>query len=165
MVGFPTDVEDMILGSGGVLKAMKKGALLIDHTTSTPDLAVRIAQAAEASGVMSVDAPVSGGDVGAREARLTIMCGGSQEAFDRAVEVMKCYGKSLNRVGGPGKGQHTKCVNQIILAGNMMGMVEGLLYAHKQGLDPSQIIEIIKAGAANSVTLGVLGPRILARDF
>ncbi|EAR84528.1 NAD-binding domain of 6-phosphogluconate dehydrogenase family protein (macronuclear) [Tetrahymena thermophila SB210] len=165
MLGYPHDVQQMVLGEQGILKHMKKGSLLIDHTTSAPSLAVEIAAEAQKYGIESIDAPVSGGDIGAREARLAIMCGGSQAAFDLALPILQKYGANIQLLGGAGAGQHTKMTNQILLASNMLGVVEGLLYAHKAGLDLDQVINLIKTGAASSTAWHVLGSRMVKRDF
>ena len=165
MVGYPNDVEEVILGREGVLESLKPGSLIVDHTSSSPGLAMRIAEEALKKNCLVVDAPVSGGDVGAKEGRLAIMCGGKQEAFDRAQELMKHYGATIELMGPPGAGQHTKLTNQIILTGNMIGMVEGLLYAHKAGLELNQMINLISTGAAGSASLKVLGPRIVRGDL
>ncbi|CAG9327418.1 unnamed protein product [Blepharisma stoltei] len=165
MVGYPRDVEEVILSQGGLLESLQPGSLLVDHTSSSPGLAIRIAEAARAKNIEVVDAPVSGGDVGAREGKLAIMCGGSADGFSRAREIMKTYGANIEHMGAPGAGQHTKLTNQIILTGNMIGMVEGLVYAYKAGLDLNQMITLISAGAAGSASLRVLGPRIVRGDL
>lgn len=165
MVGFPEDVEAAVLGPGGVLQVMRSGALLVDFTTSRPSLAVQIADAAMARGILALDAPVSGGDIGAREARLSIMVGGTKEAFEKALPVLNCLGKTVIHQGGAGCGQHTKLVNQIMIATNMMGVCEGLMYARRAGLDPSKVLASVGGGAAASWSLTNLYPRILAGDY
>jgi 3-hydroxyisobutyrate dehydrogenase len=165
MVGFPSDVERVILGPDGALAGAAAGSVVVDMTTSQPSLAVRIHAEAAAKGVAALDAPVSGGDVGAREAKLAIMAGGEQAAFDRVLPLLKLMGETIALMGGPGSGQHTKMVNQIALAGNMVGVVESLLYAHKAGLDPSAAIDVIGKGAAGSWSLNNLGRRIVQGDF
>ncbi|CAD8189143.1 unnamed protein product [Paramecium octaurelia] len=165
MLGYPKDVEEVVLGEHGILNHMKKGTVLVDHTTSSPELAERIFKAANEKEIDSIDAPVSGGDIGAREGRLVVMCGGQQKALDRINDVLKVYSANVQLMGGPGLGQHTKMVNQIVLAGNMIGTVEGLLYGHKCGLSLEQLINTIKSGAANSTAWSVLGLRMVKGDF
>jgi 3-hydroxyisobutyrate dehydrogenase len=165
MVGFPSDVEEVILGRDGVLAGAKAGTVVVDMTTSQPSLAVRIHAAAAAKGVAALDAPVSGGDVGAREAKLAIMVGGDRAAFDRVLPLFQKMGETIALMGGPGSGQHTKMVNQVLIAGNMIGVVEGLLYANKAGLDPSSVIDVVGKGAAGSWSINNLGRRIVKGDF
>jgi 3-hydroxyisobutyrate dehydrogenase len=165
IVGYPSDVREVILGENGVLAGLAPGGLLIDMTTSEPALAQEIFHAAAAKGVASLDAPVSGGDVGARNATLSIMVGGEESAAARAAPLFALMGKNVRLMGGAGMGQHTKMVNQILIANNMVGVVEGLLYAYKSGLDPTAVIEAVGAGAAGSFSINVLGPRIVRRDF
>ncbi len=165
MVGFPEDVEAVVLGSEGALQAMPPGALLVDFTTSRPSLAIRIAAAAAARGVMALDAPVSGGDIGAREARLSIMVGGPQEAFAKALPILNCLAKTVVYQGASGCGQHAKMVNQIMIAANMIGLCEGLMYARRSGLDPAKVLASVGGGAAASWSLANLYPRILAGDY
>ncbi len=166
MVGYPADVEDMAFNSDyGLLNNMKSGSYLIDHTTSSPDLAERIFAAGKERGISCWDAPVSGGDIGAREGKLVVMVGGPQEGFETVNNIMKLYSKQVSLMGIAGKGQHTKMTNQIILAGNMVGACEGLLYAYKAGLDQSAIISLLGGGAASSFSLCNLGPRIVKGDF
>lgn len=165
MVGYPADVEAVIPGPEGALQAMKAGSLLIDFTTSRPSLAVTIARAAAERGVMALDAPVSGGDVGAREARLSIMAGGEKAAFDRALPLLQCLGKIIVHQGPAGCGQQAKMVNQILIAANIVGVCEGLLYARKAGLNPEAVLESVGGGAAASWSLAHLYPRILQGDY
>ena len=161
MVGYPTDVRVTV---DAVLPAMPAGALLVDMTTSEPTLAVEVAEAAAGRGVDALDAPVSGGDVGARNATLVIMCGGTQTAFDRARPLLEVLGTpSLN--GGPGAGQHTKMTNQIAIAGGMVGVCEALLYAYRAGLDLDATIATIGRGAAGSWSLANLAPRVAHGDL
>ena len=134
---------------------------MVDHTTSKPNLAVKIYEKASELGVGSVDAPVSGGDVGAKEGKLVVMCGGEKEHWEMAKDIMEKYSRAVNLNGGPGMGQHTKMTNQIVLAGNMAGTVEGLIYASKAGLDLKQSIDTIVLGAASSTVLNVLGRRMV----
>ena len=165
MVGFPSDVEQVTLGPDGVLAGAKPGSVLVDMTTSQPSLAVRIHAEAAKKGVAALDAPVSGGDVGAREAKLAIMVGGEQAAFDRVLPLFRKMGETIALLGGPGSGQHTKMVNQIAIAANMIGVVECLLYAHKAGLDQAAVIDVIGKGAAGSFSINNLGRRIVKGDF
>lgn len=165
MVGFPRDVEEVLLGADGVLEQMQAGATLIDFTTSSPELARRIADTAALRGVQALDAPVSGGDVGARNAALSIMVGGERETFDRCLPLLKTVGKTIVYQGGAGAGQHTKMVNQILVASGMIGVCEALLYAQKAGLDPHTVLESVGSGAATSWALMNLGPRVLDGDL
>src|SRR4029079_10649806 len=137
IVGFPKDVREVFLGANGALAGSKAGTILVDMTTSEPTLAREIAEAAKAKSVGALDAPVSGGDVGAREARLSIMVGGETEVFDAVKPIFEAMGKTIVLQGPAGSGQHTKMVNQILIAGNMVGVCEGLLYAYQSGLDPT----------------------------
>ena len=165
IVGFPTDVEETYFGPNGVLAHAQRGAVLVDMTTSSPLLAQRIAAAAMARGLAALDAPVSGGDVGAREARLVIMVGGDAEAFERTKPLFEVMGRNIARHGGPGAGQHCKMANQISIASIMMSWCEALTYAQKAGLDPARVIESIGGGAAASWSLNNLAPRALRGDF
>ena len=164
MVGFPADVREVILGDKGVLGAAKAGTTLIDMTTSEPQLAREINEVALTKGVDALDAPVSGGDVGARNASLVIMVGGRREAFDRVRPLLERLGTPTLE-GGPGAGQHTKMVNQIAIASGMVGVCEALLYAYKTGLDVPRVIDTISSGAAASFSLTNYGPRVLRGDF
>lgn len=165
MLGYPRDVEEMYLGADGLVARAKPGALLIDMTTSSPSLAARIAEAARAKGLQALDAPVSGGDVGAREAKLSIMVGGDQAAFDRALPLFEKMGKTIIRQGEAGAGQHTKMANQIVIASTIMGVCEGLVYAKQAGLDPETVLACIGGGAAGGFQLNVLGARMIKGDF
>lgn len=165
IVGFPDDVRATHLGANGTLTAASRPGLLIDFTTSRPSLAIEVAEAAAAFGVGSVDAPVSGGDVGARNATLSVMVGGAEADVERARPVLECVGGNIVRQGGPGAGQHTKMVNQILIASTMMGVCEGLLYATRAGLNMETVIESVASGAAGSWTISNLGPRMMRRDF
>lgn len=165
MVGTPFDVEDLVLGAGGVLAEMRPGSILVDFTTSSPALAERIAAEGAARGIAALDAPVSGGDVGARAATLSIMVGGSTEAFEQARPILETLGSTIVHQGGPGSGQHTKAVNQILVAGTMLGLAEALVYARSQGLDPSLVLSSVGGGAAASWALSNLAPRVLAGDL
>ncbi|MDY0165449.1 MAG: NAD(P)-dependent oxidoreductase [Thermoguttaceae bacterium] len=165
IVGYPNDVREVILGTEGVLAGCKAGNIIVDMTTSEPSLAVEIAATASRNGVYSVDAPVSGGDVGAREARLSIMIGGEPEVVDALRPCFKCMGKTIVRQGGPGAGQHAKMVNQTLIASGMVGVCEALLYAHKAGLDLETVLQSVASGAAGSWSLSNLGPRIIQGNF
>lgn len=165
MVGYPSDVESVYLGPEGVVARADEGAVLVDMTTSSPALAERIAKAAKARGLHSLDAPVSGGDVGARNATLTIMVGGDEQAFERMHPVFSAMGKTVTLHGGPGAGQHCKMANQIAIAASMLGLAECLEYARQSGLDPAKVIETLSGGSAQSWTLQNYGPRVLGDDF
>lgn len=165
IVGFPGDVRETILGDDGVLNGCKEGDIIVDMTTSSPALAVEIAESAKARGVHAIDAPVSGGDVGAREARLSIMIGGEEQPVNALDACWNAMGKTIVRQGGPGSGQHTKMVNQTLIATNMIGVCEALLYAHKAGLDLNTVLQSVGSGAAGSWSLSNLGPRIIDNNF
>jgi 3-hydroxyisobutyrate dehydrogenase len=165
MLGFPTDVEATYLGAGGIIERAKPGALLIDMTTSSPLLARKIADAAAKRGLASLDAPVSGGDLGAREARLVIMAGGDAAAFGRAKSLFELMGKNIALHGGPGAGQYCKMANQIAVAVGMVAWCEGLAYAKKAGLDPNAVHASISGGAAGSWAMTNLAPRALGDNF
>lgn len=165
MVGFPPDVEAVHLGEDGTLQADPLPGVLMDMTTTAPRLAQRVAEAASEKGVGAVDAPVSGGDVGARNATLSIMVGGESGCVEHVMPLLTVLGRQVVHQGGPGAGQHTKMVNQILIATNMIGVCEGLLYARKAGLDPLTVIESVGSGAAGSWSISNLGPRIIERDF
>ncbi|HZZ19557.1 MAG TPA: NAD(P)-dependent oxidoreductase [Opitutaceae bacterium] len=165
MLGFPKDVEDTYLGAGGIVEKARAGALLIDMTTSSPLLARKISEAAGRRGLSSLDAPVSGGDIGAREARLVIMAGGESAAFDRAMPVFSLMGKNIALLGPAGSGQHCKMANQIAGAVGIVAVFEALAYAKSAGLDPSRVHASISGGAAGSWAMTNLGPRALSGDF
>jgi 3-hydroxyisobutyrate dehydrogenase len=165
MVGFPSEVEQVYFGTDGILAGVRAGSLVCDMSTSDPSMAIRIHEAARARAVSALDAPVSGGDIGAREARLAIMVGGEKPAFDRALPLFQKMGETISLMGGPGAGQHTKMANQIAIAGTMIGTVESLLYAKSAGLGMDAVIDIIGKGAAASWSLNNLGKRIAKGDF
>lgn len=165
MVGFPSDVHDVLIGPDGALGGMEQGGVLVDMTTSRPELAAHIAQVANEKGVASIDAPVSGGDIGAREARLSIMIGGDEGVVRSLWPLFEVMGKTLVHQGGPGAGQHTKMVNQILIATNMIGVCEALLYGYRAGLDLERVLQSVGSGAAGSWSLNNLGPRIMANRF
>ena len=155
----------MFLGPTGALAGSRPGSVLVDMTTSEPSLAVEIFQAARAKGVAALDAPVSGGDVGAKNAALSIMIGGEAAVVEAIRPLFECMGKTIIHQGPAGAGQHTKMVNQILIATTMIGVCEALLYAYKAGLDSETVLKSVSVGAAGSKSLEVLGPRILARNF
>jgi len=165
IVGYPADVRSVILGERGVLAGCRPGGIIVDMTTSQPQLAVEIDEAASQRGVHAVDAPVSGGDVGAREARLSIMIGGQKDAVEALQPCWQAMGKTIVHQGGPGAGQHAKLVNQILIAGNMVGLCEGLLYGYRAGLDLPTVMQSVASGAAGSWSLSNLGPRIIDNRF
>lgn len=165
IVGFPKDVREVFLGEDGALAGSKPGAVLVDMTTSDPSLAVEIAATAKTKGVHALDAPVSGGDVGAKNAALSIMIGGEKDVVAAVTPIFEAMGKTIIHQGGPGAGQHTKMVNQILISSNMTALCEGLLYGYKAGLDLETVFKSVSVGAAGSKALEVLGPRILARNF
>jgi 3-hydroxyisobutyrate dehydrogenase len=165
IVGHPADVRAVTLGNDGTLAGSKPGNILVDMTTSEPSLAVEIARAAVERDVRSVDAPVSGGDVGAKEARLSIMIGGEAEVVEGLQPCWQAMGKTIVHQGGPGSGQHTKMVNQILVAANMIGVCEALLYGFRAGLDLEVVLQSVASGAAGSWSLSNLGPRIIAGNF
>ncbi|MBN2508978.1 MAG: NAD(P)-dependent oxidoreductase [Spirochaetales bacterium] len=165
MVGYPSDVEEVYLGPDGVLAKAHKGCLLIDMTTSRPDLARRIAREAARKSCMAIDAPVSGGDTGARNGTLSIMAGGDEQSFTRALPVLQHLGTNIVFQGGPGAGQYCKMCNQIAIAATMVGVCESLAYAEAAGLEPRRVLESISRGAAGSWSLSNLAPRILDGDF
>jgi 3-hydroxyisobutyrate dehydrogenase len=170
IVGYPSDVRSVYLGDGstshtGILAKLRPGSIAIDMTTSEPSLAQQIHTVASSHHIYSIDAPVSGGDIGAKNATLSIMIGGQTEAITAITPLLQAMGKNITHMGGAGAGQHTKMVNQILIATNMIGVCEGLLYAHKAGLDPSIAIQAVSAGAAGSWSISNLGPRMIARNF
>ncbi|MBV8677737.1 MAG: NAD(P)-dependent oxidoreductase [Planctomycetaceae bacterium] len=165
IVGFPEDVREVTLGAGGTLAGARPGTVLVDMTTSEPALARAIFEAAAAKGVHAVDAPVSGGDVGAREARLSIMVGGEAEVVAALNPLFRLLGQTIVHQGPAGAGQHTKMVNQVLIASNMIGVCEALLYGSKAGLDLEKVLESVGSGAAGSWSLSNLGPRMIAGNF
>ena len=164
MVGFPSDVEEVYFGENGIIHSAKN-AILIDMTTSSPSLARKIAEQAHKKGLVALDAPVSGGDVGARDAKLTIMVGGNQDVFNHVLPVLQKMGTSIVLQGEAGMGQHTKMCNQIVIASTIMGVAEGLSYAKKVGLDPALVLQSIGGGAASGFQLNVLGARMIVGDY
>lgn len=165
MVGFPADVREVCLGSRGALAGGRQGSILADMTTTEPSLAKEIYAVAKARGISAVDAPVSGGDVGAREARLSIMAGGDPEVFAALMPLFSAMGRTIVLQGGAGAGQHAKMCNQIVIAGTMIGVCESLIYGHKAGLDLETMLSSISGGAAGCWALSNLAPRVLKRNF
>ncbi len=165
IVGFPHDLRDVTLGPAGTLSAAKSGKILVDMTTSQPALAVEIFEAAKKVGVHSIDAPVSGGDIGAREARLSIMIGGDKAVVDALAPCWNAMGKTIVHQGPAGSGQHTKMVNQVLIAAGMVGICEALLYGYKAGLDLNTVLQSVSSGAAGSWSLSNLAPRCINGDF
>jgi 3-hydroxyisobutyrate dehydrogenase len=165
IVGYPDDVEQVYLGHNGIVDSAAPGTVLIDMTTSTPSLAMRIAREALDHDLVALDAPVSGGDIGARDADLTIMVGGDREAFESVEPLLRVLGPNVVFQGGPGAGQHTKMANQIAIANTIVGVCEALVYAEAAGLDPRLMLQSIEAGSAGSWQLSHYAPRMLAGDF
>ncbi|HNV18538.1 MAG TPA: NAD(P)-dependent oxidoreductase [Rectinema sp.] len=165
MVGYPKDVEEIYFGPDGLIENARPGTIFVDFTTSRPDLAVKIYESAKARGLSAIDAPVSGGDIGAKNATLTIMVGGDEETFQKVKPLLETVGKTVILQGGPGAGQHTKMANQIAVAGNLLGTVEALIYAKNAGLDPKHVLLSIANGAAQSWQLSNNAPRMLERNF
>lgn len=165
IVGYPSDVEEVYLGEEGLIANVKPGSYLIDMTTSTPSLAKKIHEKAKEKGIHAIDAPVSGGDVGAREARLAIMVGSDEQDFQEVEPLLSILGTNIVHQGEPGAGQHTKMANQIAIASNMIGVCEAIIYAEKAGLDPETVLKSISTGAAGSWSLSNLAPRMIAGNF
>lgn len=165
IVGYPKDVEEVYFGEEGIIANAPKGAYLIDMTTSSPKLASRIHEAAKAAGLSAIDAPVTGGDSGAKAGTLTILAGGDKEAFDACMPVFEAMGKNINYEGKAGNGQHTKMCNQIAIAGAIAGACEALTYAKGVGLDPQTMLDSISTGAAGSAQMSNVIPRIMKDDF
>ena len=165
MVGFPQDVRTVYFGETGVLAGARAGMVLIDMTTTQPSLSREIAESASAKGLSAIDAPVSGGDIGARNASLSIMIGGDTESVQAVIPLFELLGKKIVHQGGPGTGQQAKLCNQIVIAGTMVGVCESLLYGYKAGLDLNRMLESIRGGAAACWTLDNLATKILQRNF
>ncbi|MFE9943629.1 NAD(P)-dependent oxidoreductase [Bacillus velezensis] len=165
MVGYPSDVEDIYLGENGILRHAKEGTFVIDMTTSKPSLAKKIAEKAKEKSIHALDAPVSGGDIGARNGTLAIMAGGEKEAFEACLPLFSVMGENIQYQGPAGSGQHTKMCNQIAIAAGMVGVAEAMAYAEKSGLNPEQVLKSITTGAAGSWSLSNLAPRMLKGDF
>jgi len=165
MVGFPQDVKDVYFKDNGIFAGLTDGKIIVDMTTSTPTLAKEIGEKAEKINVKTLDAPVSGGDVGARDRKITIMVGGSKEAFDELVPIFEIIGQTNHYFGSYGAGQHAKMANQIMIAGTMTGMTEMFVYAKAAGLDMNAILKTVSGGSANNWSLDNYGPRVLDGDF
>ncbi|MBC1672146.1 NAD(P)-dependent oxidoreductase [Listeria welshimeri] len=165
MVGYPKDVEELYLGQNGFLENLSAGAVAIDMTTSSPVLAKKIAETFREKGIGALDAPVSGGDIGAKNGTLAIMVGGAEEVFLQVKPIFEILGSSVILQGDAGAGQHTKMVNQIAIASNMIGVTEAIIYAEAAGLNPARVLESISGGAAGSWSLSNLIPRVLQDDF
>ncbi|CDQ40958.1 MULTISPECIES: NAD(P)-dependent oxidoreductase [Virgibacillus] len=165
MVGYPSDVEEIYFGENGILNHVSPGSFLIDMTTSKPQLAIDIANQAKQKNCYALDAPVSGGDLGARNGKLAIMVGGEEQAFQDVKELFQIMGENIMLQGEAGAGQHTKLANQITIASNMIGVCEAIAYAKKAGLDPSRVLDSITTGAAGSWSLSNLAPRMIVGDF
>ncbi len=165
MVGYPSDVEEVYLGENGILHNANKGTYVIDMTTSKPSLAVDIYEQARLKGIYALDAPVSGGDIGAKNGTLAIMIGGDHHVFDKLLPIFKVLGENIVLQGEAGAGQHTKLANQIAIASNMIGVCEAIIYAEKAGLNPSEVLKSISTGAAGSWSLSNLAPRMIEEDF
>lgn len=165
MVEYPSDVEDIVLGANGIVENARPGAYVIDMTTSSPALAARIYEEARRRRLQALDAPVSGGDIGAREAKLSIMVGGAPEAFQSALPIFRAMGTNIIYQGPAGAGQHTKLCNQIAIASNMMGVSEAIAYAERSGLDPANVLKSIESGAAGSWSLSHLGPKMIGGNY
>ena len=165
MVGFPADVREVYLGEHGVLSSLSTGTIAVDMTTTSPSLSREIYAAAQARGVSTIDAPVSGGDVGARNATLSIMVGGDQAAVDLVMPLLRAMGTLITYQGPSGAGQHTKLCNQLVVAGTMIGVCESLVYGQNAGLDLERVLKAISGGAAACWALDNLAPRILAGNF
>jgi 3-hydroxyisobutyrate dehydrogenase len=165
IVAFPADVEEVYLGEGGILSAQGPCRVVVDMTTSRPSLAQMIAETTAKQGIDSLDAPVSGGDIGARDGTLAIMVGGDKGVFDAVLPLFQLMGKNISYMGGVGAGQHTKMCNQILVAGTMIGTCESLLYGAKAGLDQQSVIDIIGKGAASCWSINNLGPRIVRGNY
>jgi len=163
IVGFPTDVEEVYQGEQGIFAGVGSCKVVVDMTTSTPSLAKTLEAKAQKHGMNSLDAPVSGGDIGAREGNLAIMVGGRKAVFEEVLPLLEVFGSRISYMGEAGAGQHTKMANQILIAGTMIGVCESLLYAERQGLDQQAVIDIIGKGAAGSINN--LGPRIVKGDY
>lgn len=165
IVGFPADVEEVHLGRKGLIGNCKEGAVVVDMTTSSPKLAKRIYDAGKKCGTKVLDAPVTGGDKGARDATLTIFVGGDKDAFEAALPYFKTMGRTVRHMGGPGDGQRSKLANQIVIAGTMTGMCEAMAFAKSCGLNVKELLEAVEGGSANTWSLANYGPRILKGDF
>ncbi len=165
MVGYPKDVEQVYFGEKGIFEVGRKNQIVIDMTTSSPALAIRIAKRAQELQMNAIDAPVSGGDIGAQNGTLSIMCGGNKEVFKEIEPMLQVFGEDIVYQGEAGAGQHTKMANQIAIATNMIGVCEAIVYAENAGLNPDVVLSSIASGAAGSWSLSNLAPRMLKGDF
>lgn len=165
MVGYPSDVESIYFDDNGIFSTLTAGKIVVDMTTSTPTLAVKIADAARKMGADALDAPVSGGDVGAQNATLTVMVGGNQTTYDKVEPLLEAVGQSVHLFGDSGKGQHTKMANQIMIAGTMTGTVEMMVYAEHAGLNMTDVIATLSSGGAANWSMANYAPRILKGDY
>lgn len=165
MIGMPSDVEEVYLSDHGIFANSHPSQIVVDMTTSSPELAITIAEKARSLKMDSLDAPVSGGDTGAKNGTLSIMCGGEKELFERLLPIMSVFGKQIVYQGQAGAGQHAKMCNQITVAGNMIGACEAIAYAMEAGLDPDTMLQSVTSGAANSFSLSDLGPRITKENY
>lgn len=165
MVGYPSDVEEIYYGENGIFSADVTGKIIVDLTTSTPSLAEKIAQTAKEKQADALDAPVSGGDLGAKKGTLTIMVGGEEAVYEKVEPLFHVFGTTVTLHGSAGKGQHTKMANQIMIAGTMTGMTEMLVYAQKTGLDLEKVIATLSGGSAANWSLSNYAPRILNGDY
>lgn len=165
MVGYPQDVEEVYFGEEGVFAGLSEGKIIVDMTTSTPTLAQKIAGEAEKIGVASLDAPVSGGDIGAQKGILTVMVGGKREAYEKIYPLFECFSSECRLFGDAGSGQMTKVANQIMVAGTMTGLIEMMVYAKKTGLPLEQVVKTVNGGAARNFSLENYGPRIIKEDY
>ena len=165
MIGYPKDVEEVYLGENGILKHAASGTIVIDMTTSSPELAARIALEAKKYQIGALDAPVTGGDIGARDAKLSILVGGDAATYESALPILQLMGINIGLLGPAGSGQHGKMCNQIVTASTMMGVCEGLLYAQTAGLDANQVLKVMSSGAASGVQLNTQCPKMVKGDF
>lgn len=165
MVGFPSDVEEVYLGENGLLQTAKEGSIVVDMTTSEPTLAKKIYEVAKQKGISAMDAPVSGGDIGAQNGTLSIMVGGEEATFEELLPILQIFGENIVYQGEAGSGQHTKMCNQLLIATNMIGVCESISYALKAGLDIEKVLQSISTGAAGSWSLSNLGPRMIKGDL
>jgi len=165
IIGMPSDVEAVYLGQDGLIANAAQGTILVDMTTSSPDLAKRIHESGQAKGIQVIDAPVTGGDVGAKNATLTIFVGGDKATYDEILPILELMGKTIVHTGGPGTGQHGKMANQISIAGAIVGMSESLAYAKNAGLDLDTMLKAISTGSGNSWQFANMGPRIVKGDY
>ncbi|WP_328701041.1 NAD(P)-dependent oxidoreductase [Aquibacillus kalidii] len=165
IVGYPSDVEEVYLNENGIINNAKQGSYIIDMTTSSPLLAEKISKAASVKQLHALDAPVSGGDIGAKNGTLAIMVGGEQQPFNALLPIFEILGQNIILQGPAGSGQHTKMCNQITIASNMVGVCEAIIYAKKAGLDPEKVLETITTGAAGSWSLSNLAPRMIKGNY